>query len=51
MSGHFGLTIFFDEDWMKELQKNLKNNFSYLKFNSRIQNICKGILNELHLND
>ena len=51
MSGPFWIDNIFDEDWIKELQKNLQNiNFSYLKFNSRIQNICKGILNELPLN-
>ena len=51
MSGPFWIDNIFDEDWIKELQNNLIKNFSYLKFNSRIQNICKGILNELHLND
>ena len=52
MSGPFWIDDIFDEDWIKELQKNLQNNnFSYLKFNSRIQNICKGIINELPLNN
>ena len=51
MSGPFWIDNIFDEDWIKELQNNLKCNFSYLKFNSRIHNICQGILNELPLND
>ena len=52
MSGPFWIDNIFDEDWIKELQKNLENkDFAYLNFNSRIQNICKGILNELPLND
>ena len=52
MSGPFWIDNIFDEDWIKELQKNLESkNYEYLKFNSRIQNICKGILNELPLND
>ena len=52
MSGPFWIDEIFDEDWIKELQKNLEDKkFEYLKFNSRIQNICKGILNELPLNN
>ena len=51
MSGPFWIDNIFDEEWIKELQNNLVKNFSYLKFNSRIQNICKGILNELPLNE
>ena len=51
MSGPFWIGNIFDEDWIKELQNNLTKNFSYLKFNSKIQNICKGILNELPLNE
>ena len=52
MSGPFWIDEIFDEDWIKELQKNLQDKkFEYLKFNSRIQNICKGIINELPLNN
>ena len=52
MSGPFWIDQIFDEDWIKSLQKNLESKeFEYLKFNSRIQIICKGILNELPLND
>ena len=52
MSGPFWIDEIFDEDWIQELQKNLENKeFDYLKFNSRILNICKGILNELPLKD
>ena len=52
MSGPFWIDEIFDEDWIKELQKNLQDKkFEYLKFNSRIQNICQGIINELPLNN
>ena len=51
MSGPFWIDNIFDEDWIKELQNNLENNYKYLKFKERIQNICKGILNELPLNE
>ena len=51
MSGPFWIDNIFDEDWIKELESNIKTNYSYLKFSSRIENICKGILNELPLNN
>ena len=52
MSGPFWIDEIFDEDWIKELIKNLeKKDFEYLKFNDRIKNLCNGILNELPLND
>jgi len=52
MSGPFWIDEIFDEDWIKELIKNLeKKDFEYLKFNNRIKNLCNGILNELPLND
>ncbi len=52
MCGPFWISDLHDEDWIKDLLGNLnKSEWSYLKYNSRIENILKGILNELVLKD
>ena len=52
MSGPFWIDNLFDEDWVNALLNTLqKSEYGYLKYNSRIQNICKGVLNELPLNN
>ena len=52
MCGPFWISDLHDEDWINSLLENLnKSEWGYLKYNSRIQNILKGILNELPLKD
>ena len=52
MSGPYWIDDLHDEDWINSLLSNLnKDEFKYLKYNSRIQLILKGIKAELPLKD
>ena len=42
----------FNENWLKKLKENLNlDEFKYLKYNEYIQNIIKGMKNELTMKD
>ena len=42
----------YNENWLEKIKENLNlDEFKYLKYNERIQNIIKGMKNELTLKD
>ena len=52
MCGPFWIDKLYDENWLEKIKENLNlDEFKYLKYNERIQNIIEGMKNELTMKD